>query len=871
MGRSRRDREIEKELRFHLESQVQENLRSGMTPSEARRQAVLAFGGAAQIHEECREVAALHGLKTVWADLRYAARSLRASPVFTATAVLSLALGIGANAAIFSLLHAALWKPLPVPRPAELYQLVRSDGAEEWSYSWPLYEELRAAAASYGGMFARGSAGPRRFSAGGGGPERIIGEAVSGDYFPVLEVKPSAGRLLGPEDDRDPQAAIVLSRSFWARRFHSDPAILGQIVQYDETPYRVIGVAQAGFGGIDAGIATDAWVPVKMADKQFVADGIASSWLSAVLRTKNRGAAQAAIAARFERHIAERELPRATAQRWLRSLKAQRIQFRAAAGGLASEGRPYERALMVLLAIVAMVLLISCANVANLLLARNVSRRHEIAVRIALGAGRTRLACQLLCESLTLGAAGTAVGLALGIAGCRVVVGLLPPSRVPPAFDFAPDPAVLAFAALLAGATTLLCGLGPVWRAWSAGAEGLHQDGLRVTERSFGRKLLVAGQLALSLVLLAGAGMFLKTLYRLAETDLGFRPERITTFEFSFPRGATKEHRAQVAGALVRGLEGHTGIAATFTSPGVYEHGGWSRTLGRIDGKDLPPGTDGEVQMLGVGPQFFEILSIPLLGGRTFDLRDDKSRSPVAVVNETFARRFFAGASPVGHVLDAGSRTAIPTEIVGVVRDVRHMGVKERAWPAVYLPALQLDGLEGMLLVRSPLTVAQATRLVREELEAADGSAQIAYAAPLETAVIALISRERLVAYLSAAFGGLAILLAAVGLYGVMAYNMSRRTGEIAIRIALGARPTDIRRLALGEALGLTAAGLLMGIPAALAAGGVVRRLLEGTSAADPLILGVTALLMAVVGTAAGWVPAARAARVDPNQSLKVG
>ena len=867
---SRRDREIEKELRFHIESQFQENLRAGMPPGEARRQAILAFGGAAQIHEECRELAPLHLLETLLADLRYAVRSLRASPVFTATAVLSIALGIGANAAIFTLLHAALWKPLPVPRPAELFHLLRTDAAgQEPSYSWPLFEQLRDAVAPSARVFARGSAGPRHFTAPGAEPERVTGEAVSGEYFPALEIQPAAGRLLDAAADQSPEPVLVLSHAFWTRRFHADPAVVGAIVQFEEQPFRILGVAQPGFRGLDAGIPTDVWVPTKFTNKRFVADGNSSNWLALMVRTTDLAATQAAIQARLRRHIAEEELPRATAGRWRESLLSQQIRLRPAAAGFASVGRAYERALQVLLGIVGVILLISCGNVANLLLARSVARRQEIAVRLALGAGRARLASQLMTESLTLAFAGTALGLGLGIAACRLVVTLLPLSATPVNFDLRPDSAVLAFTAAIAIATALLCGAGPARRGWKSAADGLRSDGIRVTRRRFAGNLLVAGQLALSLVLVSGSGLFLKTLHGLAATDLGFRPERVMTFEFSFPRAATKEHRAQVARDLLDRLAAHTGISATFTSPGIYENGGWSRSLRVLDGKTLPRDVDQEVQMLGVGPHFFDTLGIGLLAGRVIDERDQKTTAPVAMVNETFARKYFSGTSPVGHFLDAAGPRTAATEIVGMVHDVKHMGVKARVWPAVYLPALQRDGLEGTLLVRAALTPAELTAIVRAELKQADASAQIERAGTLDAVVNSMISRERLIAWLSAAFGALAALLAAVGLYGVMAYNMSRRTSEIGIRMALGARPADIQSLALGESLRLTAIGMMAGIPGALAAGRLVRSLLYGISAGDPWVLTGAGAVMLAICLIAGWLPAARAARTDPNSALR--
>jgi putative ABC transport system permease protein len=871
MWGTRREREIDQELRFHIESQIAENLRAGMPPAEARRQAILAFGGPEQIREECRELRPLHWVGTLCADVRYALRSLLASPIFTLSAVASIALGIGANAAIFTLLHAALWKPLPVPRPHELFHAIRSDGVEQnWSYSWPLYQELRDAVAPYGAVFARGSAGPRRFNLRGAEPERVIGEAVTAEYFSALEISPFAGRLIDGSDDASQQPVVVLSYSFWTRRFRADPAIIGKIVQYQEMPFQVIGVAQAGFDGVDTGVATDVWAPTKVVDSQFVADGNSSNWLTVMVRGTDAHGAQSAIEGRFQRHVAEEELPRATGQRYRLSLQSQHIRLRPAASGLASQGRPYERALMVLMGIVGVVLLIACANVANLLLARNISRRQEIAVRMALGAGRARLASQLLSESLVLALAGAAAGLLLGMAGCRLLLRLLPASRIPLEFDLRPDATVLAAMALAVIATALLCGAGPVWRAWRLSEGGLAPHSIRITERTFGRKLLVIGQLALSLVLIAGAGLFLKTLHGLATTDLGFRPERVMAFEISFPRAASKEHRAQVAGELFRRLTARSGISATYTSPGVYENGAWSRVMRVLDGTKLPAGIDTEVQLFGVGPAFFETLGIRVLAGRTPDIHDGPNSPSVAVVNETFARKFFPSRSALGHVLEPARKNAGgPSEIVGVVADVKHMGVKQTARPVVYLPALQLNGLEGTLLVRAGLRQVELERLVRAELKQVDASARVEYFSTLETAVNSMISRERLIAYLSTTFGLLAALLAAVGLYGVMAYAMSRRTGEIGIRMALGARSRDIRWMALSESLRLIGAGVMVGVPVALGAGRLFRGLLYGVSATDPWVLGAATLVMFAVALLAGWLPAARAARIDPNSALR--
>jgi predicted permease len=417
-------------------------------------------------------------------------------------------------------------------------------------------------------------------------------------------------------------------------------------------PFHVIAVAQPEFNGVDAGIATDIWVPTAVVDSQFVSDGNNSSWLTLMVRAHDAKAARAAIEARFQRHVAEEELPRASGQRSQQSLKTQHIRLRPAASGLASLGRPYQRALLVLMGIVGLVLLISCANVANLMLARNLLRRQEIAVRMALGAGRARLASQLLTESLVLALAGAAAGLLLGMAGCRLLLGLLPATRIPFEFDLRPDATVLGTTALAAIGTALLCGAGPAWRAWRLGVDALRQDGMRITGRTFGRRLLVIGQLALSLVLISGAGLFLKTLHSLATADLGFRPERVMAFAISFPRASSKEHQVRTNNEMFERLSSRSGFWVTYTEPGVYENGAWSRVLRTVDGKKLPAGVDTEVQLLGVGPAFFETLGIRVLTGRTPDVHDGPNSPPVVVVNKTFARRYFPDVSPIGHLLE---------------------------------------------------------------------------------------------------------------------------------------------------------------------------------------------------------------------------
>jgi predicted permease len=869
MWRRKRDVEIEKELRFHMEAQIEENLRAGMTPDEAQRQAALLFGGRAQVAEDCREIHSWHWLEVIINDLRHAARTLAASPLFTTAAVISIALGVGANTAIFTLMNAALWRPLPVPRPGELYHLLRTDGTQDdWSYSWGLYQELRDVAAPYGTVFARGSAGLRRFSAGGAEQEKVIGEAVSGEYFPTLGIAAAIGRLLDISDEKAATPVMVLSHAFWERRFHADPSVVGEMAQYEEQPYRIVGVVQDGFRGIDAGIKTDVWVPVNVAEHEIIGDGVHSSWLALMMRTQRPQPTQAAVEARFQRHVAEEILPDEQAgSRYSEILKAQHVRLRPAGSGLAYEGRRYQSALFVLLGVVAIVLVIACANVANLLMARNLSRRREIAVRLALGAGRARLASQLLSESLVLAFAGSSVGAILGLYGCRLLAALAPPSRAPLELDLGADGTVLGFTTLLVILTALFCGAGSVWRAWRSAGDGLRHDDRRVTRRTWAGKALVVGQLALSFLLVAGAGLFLKSLHSLATADLGFQPDHLMAFDLSFPRAVTPEKQRRVARQLWDRLGVHKDIEATFSSPGIYEDGGWSSSLRMMDGKNLGDLPNTEVQLLSVAPGFFETLGARLAAGRTPTVHDDKSAARVVVVNETFARRFFGTAPPIGHRVAVGLDPVL--EIVGVVKDMKHMGVKQAVWPVMYLPALQRDGLEGTLLVRTTMSPARLRELVAGELKQTDPAAGIEKFSTLTSAVNAMIARERLVGYVSAAFGALAALLAVVGLFGVVSYNVSRRTSEIGVRMALGAIPEDIRRLVLGESLRVVSAGLVLGVGGAMASGRLIRALLEGVRPSDPWVLATSAAAMVFVALCGAWLPAARAAKVDPNVALR--
>jgi predicted permease len=863
------ERELEEELGAYLEMAAAEKMKDGMSRKEALRAVRLERGSLEVSKEVVRSGGWESFVETCWQDLRFAVRVLRKSPGFTVVAVLTLALGIGANTAIFTLLHASLWSPLPVSDAKEIFQLMRSSSedhfAEGWSYSYPLFQQFSKTAAPWGEVFATEVVGPRKFGLNGVSDQSIAGEAVSGNFFSVLNVGPIVGRVLEPQDDSVPggKHVAVLSYAFWRRRFQADPSIVGKTILYDETPYTVVGVARPGFFGIEPGESADVWVPATPnADPNVI-------WLWLLVRL-HRGVdpaqAQAKFEAAFRAHVADVLLPSAS-PRFKQMLIAQHITVRPAASGLATTGREYEKPLLVLFAVVAVVLLISCANIANLILARNIARHHEIMVRLALGASRARVARQLLTENFTLSLFGAFVGVLLSVWGTRVLVSLLPPSPVPIAFNLQPDFVVFSFTAAVAVATAVLFGLGPALRASREKLESSLHGGRRVIASAWSGRLLLAGQLALSLPLLVGAGLFVETLHNLKSSDLGFHAEHVMTFDLSYPKGTSQDRLHQAYAEIKQRLESHPGVIVASYGTSVYEDGGWS---GSVDVLGNPlPGKDNDVGLMSAGPGFFEAIGLELLQGRYLDSQDQADKPPVAVVNESFARHYFGPNSAIGQRIKLAGEPQIVREIVGVVRDAKHYGVRERVWRTVYLPVWQ----GGSFYVRCNLNPQLLSGLIRADVTASDKVLQIEQIQPLETVVNNMISQERLTALLSSVFGALACLIAAIGLYGVVAYSVSRRTNEFGIRMALGAQRGDIRTLVLRQTLAVILCGVAIGIGSAL----VVIRLLSSTingmlyriKPTDISLFVGAAVFLVAIALLAAFLPARRASRVDPMVALR--
>jgi predicted permease len=731
-----------------------------------------------------------------------------------------------------------------------------------------LLRELIEAAGSSGEIFAKAAYGVRKFGMDGDSSERVVGEPVSANFFSALRVGPARGRVFESQDDSvlGGNRVAVLSHAFWTRRFQSSPTVLGKTILYKETPYTVVGVAQPGFTGADPQTPIDIWVPVTAdADKAWLTNAH-NSWLTFFMRLapgSEPGRIQGVLEAVFHAHVRREILPGASAH-FRRVLEGQHVTLRPASSGMSIIGRQYEKPLLLLLAVVALVLLICCANVANLMMARNFSRQREINVRLAIGASRRRIVSQLFTEAVVIALVGAVCGVIVARWACRLMISLLPESRIPLVFDLRPDSAILGFTAGVAVVTAILFGLAPAMRACRDNGTLISQGDTRTTVRSLSSKMLVAAQLALSLLLLIGAGLFIGTIRNLRSIDLGFRPQNVMTFDVLFPRGTSAERIRETYLQIQKRLESHPGVvSASYAWPGIYGSGGWSSPA-EAEGRPAAPGEDNEVGLIAVGADFFETIGMGLLQGRYLNTHD-VTGLPVAVVNDRLARHYFGDTSPIGRRIKLPGNTPELREIVGVVRDAKHYGARERTWRMVYLPGAK----EGNFLVRVNTDTRSVGSFIREAVSAADSRAQVEHIRQLPALVEGTFGRERLIAALSTAFGALATLLACIGLYGVMAYHLSRRTSELGIRMALGAQPGHIKWLALRETVLLVLAGSAIGVGGAIAATRYVSNMLYGVKPAEVSVIVVSMLVLSTVAMVAGYVPARRASRIDPMTALR--
>jgi predicted permease len=896
------DRELDEELAAYLEMEAAEKMRQGVSRKDALREVRLERGSLEVTKEIVRSGGWEFFVETCWHDVLFGLRVLAKSPGFTATAVLTLVLGIGANTSIFSLLNAVMLQSIPVRHPEQLVVLrwsvhelpeesnigTSSYGDCLWvpgvhqscSFSYPMYKAILARTNVFSSVLAMAGAGQLDLS--GNGPASLVGgELVSGNYFDTLGVSSALGRTLAPSDDQpDATPVIVLSYPYWQRAFGSAPDAVGKTIRLNGAPFTIVGVIDPRFTRLTPGKSHDIWVPLSQAaslepswnDQRRTRDDATNWWLAIVGRLKpGRTMAQAQAATNLVFH---NELLHG-AKPLLNEIDEPQLALLPAQKGLVGFRQFYDKPICILTVAVGIVLLIACANIAALLLARASAREKEMAVRLALGAGRARIIRQLLTESLLLSSAGAALGIVLADWSAKALAAFISKNAYSTLFiDTRPDARILAFTLGIALLTGILFGIAPAFRGSRINVgpalkeSAASSDATKVSGRRFGLgSALIVAQVALSVVVLTGAGLLVRTLANLRNIDPGFDTHNVLLFGinpklagYNNDRIQTLYSELQTRLASVPGV-----ISASYSSGTLLSAGQWTSGV-HIEGQ--PEKTTVETDMLAVGPSFFETMRLPLLNGRTFAASDLRSTQAVAIVNQTFVRRFLEGRNPIG--LHLGGTTPsgnkVDREIVGVVADAKYDDLRKPLEPTAYIP---LQEGEAYFALRTSTKPEALIPEVRRIVGALDDNLPLFDIRTQTQTIDRLLFNERLVAKLSSLFGALALILACVGLYGLLSYEVARRTREIGIRTALGAPRREIFRLVLFQGLILAMFGALVGIGAAIGVTRYLGSLLYGIRATDPATFVIIAFLLIAVALLACYIPSRRATRVDPLVALR--
>jgi len=878
LSRRRRDRDLDDEVQAHLELLAEEFVRNGMSQPDARAAARREFGGVDQVKEIYRDQRGLPFLDTLSQDVRYALRQLRRNRGFAAVAILTFALGIGANTAIFTLIDGLLLRWLPVRDPQQIVQLtiVRPDAPRPGqSLSYPLVRALSAQTpALFSGLF--GFSNTTFLVGSRDAPERVRGAWVTGAYYETLGLKPASGRLLTPGDDRlGANPAAVITDGYWERRFARDPRISGTTMLVEGVPVTIVGVTRPPFTGVDVGDSADITlaigvVPQILPTQASLLDAD-TTWLQVFARPRDgvsRSQAKAGLAVVWPRVVDE--VVRASDEGTRRRVVGTTLNLIDGGTGWTLLRQQFLQPLFVLMALVGLVLLIACANVANLLLARAMARRREIAIRLAIGAGRARIVRQMLTESILLSLAGAAAGLSLAWFIERFLISLLSSARrTPIMLELTPHWHVLAYTTATAVITGVLFGLAPALRASTAGSAAALTTGSKVIGESRGRLApsLVVAEVALSLLMLVGAGLFVGTLQNLRHRDVGFRHDGILLADIDGAQtGRDGPQLTAFYAELLREAERVPGVRSASLSLITPLAGGGISSPNLVARNGQPLG--GETYFNGVGPRYFVTLKTPVVAGREFSESDAGSAPHVAVANETFIKRHFSGVAALGqHVSIFGD----DVQIVGVVKDAVYESLRDAPPPTVYMPIAQArsDPSRPVTLAidagdsSSPLSLT-FERLLQPKFPGVPVRVRT-FSGQIERALI----RERLMATLAGGFGVLALVLASVGLYGLLAYTVARRTNEIGVRMALGAGRARVVQLVMSDACRLVGLGTALGLLAAPLTSRLVASMLFGLAPTDPATLVAAAAVLGVSGLIASFLPAYRAARVDPMVALR--
>jgi predicted permease len=831
-------------------------------------------------------------------DLRYALRQLRKSPGFATVAILTLALGIGANAAIFTVVNALLLKTLPVKDPQQLVVVgdpalpnTSSNGTPRTDvFSYPLYKELRDRNSVFSGLCAGATDRFIEIDTGEGtngsakDSEKINGRLVSGNYFAVLGLEPAAGHLFSDADDTAENASpvVVLGYEYWQRKFALSPSVIGKDIRLNGYPFTVVGVAPEGFDGDVVGDEMALFVPISMQPEiirgRHWLKSENNSWISLIGRLRSNispGQAEANLNLIFQQALGG-DYGAALSADDRKALRDEHIHVTPGGLGFSNLRQDYRTPLLLLMGIVGLVLLIACVNVANLLLARSSARNREIAVRLAIGAAQSRILQQLLTESIVLAVLGGVAGSLLAIFGVRLLVTIFGTNTLLPLF---PDVRVLAFTSLVTLLTGVLFGLVPALKTLNVGVYPTLKDATRTTSGSRSRfgwgKVLIAGQVALSLLVLFSAGLLVRSLQKLMRQDFGYARDhliiaRLDPAAVGYGPQKIAPLATQIAGRMV-GAPGVRGI--TYSTNGLFT-GTESSDAIIVPGFNATDPRDRGAMEDYVGPDYFGVVGIPIITGRGIEAQDTATSLRVAVVNEAMVKRFFGGQDPVGRQfrIDDPDWREKPITIVGVSHDAKDHGngLREEVGPRFYLAFQQMPDPEQIVLeaqVRGEAAASITT--IEAQIKGTDSSIPIRFAQTLDSRVEASAGNQIALAKLSSFFAGLALLLACVGIYGVMSYTVAGRTREIGVRMALGARRGDVTNLILGEGMVLVGVGVAVGIPLALAGSRVLRGFLFGLKTSDPLSLISVVLLLGLVAVVAGLIPARRASKVDPMIALR--